>query len=145
MTQKDTTDGRIARLEEAFLNLSKAREEDRSDAKEAREVGRADRAEILAEIKDLKGITTELSQTVTSTGNAIRQLSLEKCGERLDGHDGRIDALENKTKNLPIIETEVMFWRRVLGGGFRAIWKIIVLIVGSGAVGGAITKIIWPH
>lgn len=138
-------DGRVARLEEAFLNLSKSREEDRADAKETREVSRAERAEILSELKDLKGITTGLSQTMQSTGNAIATLSLEKCGERLSGHDERLDALENKTQNLPIIETEVMFWRRVLGGGFRAVWKIIVLIVSSGAVGGLVTKIIWPH
>lgn len=134
MVARDSTDGRISRLEEAVLNM-----------KEDRLQSRTDRADILAEIKDVKNSLSSLAQNVQSTGQAVAQLSLERCGERLERHDWRIAELEKKTENLPVIETEVMFWRRVLGGGFHAAWKIAAVILSSGALGGLSVKMLWPH
>lgn len=124
---RETLESRVARLEEAYLHIK----EDRLEARE-------DRKEI---INRLDGLT----QTMQSTSNAISNLSLEKCGERLDKAERRLAVLEGKTANLPVIETEVMFWRRVLGGGFHAFWKIAALIIGSGGIGAALVKWIWPH
>jgi len=83
-----------------------------------------------------------MQQSLQSTSGAIASLSLQKCGERLDSAEARMDAIEKKTENLPLIETEVMFWRRLLGGGFWAFWKIAGLVTGSGIVGSLITKLI---
>lgn len=134
MARAEPLESRVARIEEAILGFK----EDRIEA-------RADRKEIISRI-DM------MAQSVQSTGTAVANLSLEKCGERLAAHDKiladygeRLDNLENKTRNFPLIETEIMFWRRVLGGGFHAAWKIAAVIIGSGSVGGIVTKLIWPH
>lgn len=129
MAASATLDGRVSRLEEAEAN-----------AKDYREESRQDRRDILAEIKELKTSLNAVAQSVQSTGDAVQRLSLEKCGERLDKCEMRLSALENRTQNLPTIETEVMFWRRVLGGGFRALWKIAAVILGSGTAGALIAK-----
>jgi hypothetical protein len=134
MAPRGTLDGRVARLEEAIAN-----------AKEDRVETRVSRAELLSEIKDIKIIVNRLSLDVQTTGNAVAQLTSENCGQRLTKHDERLDMLENRTQNLPIIESEVMFWRRVLGNGFHALWKVLAVVIGSGAVGGVVTKWIWPH
>lgn len=126
---RESLESRVARLEEAVLS----QKEDRIEA-------RQDRKEVLQRLDGLH-------QTIQSTSNAVAILALEKCGERLDKHDGkitdcdeRLKSLENKTQNLPKIETEVMFWRRVLGGGMHAIWKIGVVVIGSGTIGAFIMK-----
>lgn len=126
---RESLESRVARLEEAMLG-----------AKEDRIEARADR-------KDMISRLDALTQTIQSTGNTVANLALEKCGERLDRHDNkffdcdeRLRALEGRTQNLPKIETEVMFWRRVLGGGMHALWKIAALIIGSGTIGAFIMK-----
>lgn len=113
----DSLESRMARVEEAILTLK----EDRIEARENR--------------KDILAKLDQLQQTSQSTATIVANLSLEKCGERLNDHDGRIGALEAKTKNLPVIETEIMFWRRVLGGGFHAVWKITLALAGAGGFG----------
>lgn len=126
----ETLDSRLARVEEAIAGFK----EDRIEARQDR--------------KDIISRLDQLSQAVQSTGAAVQALSLEKCGERLDAHDKRLERidqrltdLETKTKNLPVIETEIMFWRRVLGGGMHATWKIGTFAIGSGAIGAAIVKL----
>ncbi len=120
----DSVEARMARIEEAILYIK----ENNVEARESRK-------ELVGEVKELKAAVDVLSQNVRSTGEAVSRLSLEKCGERLDDHDGRIKALEAKTVNLPTIETEIMFWRRVLGGGFHALWKMTLALVGAGGFG----------
>lgn len=129
-----TLDSRVARVEEAILGFK----EDRIEARE-------DRKDIIARLD-------RMSQNVQSTGQAVANLALEKCGERLSVHDSQLSVLSNKigelevnTQNFPVVESEVMFWRRVLGGGFHAFWKISALVIGSGGVGGVLVKVIWPH
>lgn len=125
----DSVEARMARIEEAILYIK----ENNVEARESRK-------ELVGEVKELKSAVDGLSQNVKSTGDAVARLSLEKCGERLDDHENRIKALEAKTQNLPTIETEIMFWRRVLGGGFKALWKICAALIGSGFIGAAINK-----
>lgn len=120
----DSVEERMARIEEAILYIK----ENNVEARESRK-------ELVCEVKELKAAVDGLSQNVKSTGDAVARLSLEKCGERLDDHDGRIKALETKTHNYPIIETEIMFWRRVVGGGFHAVWKIALALAGAGGFG----------
>jgi chromosome segregation ATPase len=87
-------------------------------------------------IESVRSALVNVEQSVKSTSSMLGTLMLEKCGDRLD-------KLEDICKNLPQIESEVMFWRRLLGGTFRAFWKIFAAILGSGAVGGMIVKF-WP-
>lgn len=121
----ESLDSRVARLEEAMLGF-----------KEDRIESRQDRKDIIARLD-------QMNQVLQSTGAAVATLTLQDCGTRLTDHDGRIAALENKTKNLPVIETEVMFWRRVLGGGFHAFWKVAGALLGSGIIGAGIAH--WLH
>lgn len=123
----ESMDSRVARLEEAIIGF------------------RDDRAESRADRKDIISRLDGLSQTMQSTGATVASLALEKCGERLDRLDVRVKTLEEKTVNLHVLEDEIMFWRRLLGGGFRAAWKIAAVILSSGVVGGVFVKIIWPH
>jgi len=54
----------------------------------------------------------------------------------------RLDNLEAVTERLPEIEDEVLFWRRVLGGGIHAFWKIAAFLVSSGGLGAVSMKLI---
>jgi hypothetical protein len=128
-----SVEGRLSRIEEALANL-----------KDDRHQARSDRNDLLAEMKELKASVFQLTQSMQSTSAVVSQMSLENYGLRLNKHDERIDLLENRTQNLPLIETEVIFWRRVLGGGFHALWKILAVIVSSGAVGALVDKY-WLH
>ncbi len=123
MARAETLDSRVARIEEAILGFK----EDRIEA-------RQDRKDILSRL-DL------MSQAIQSTGAIVQQLSLEKCGERLDTHDKRIEALESrvkdidgKTANLPALETDLNFWRRVVGAGWGLFWRVAGVLGASGVI-----------
>lgn len=113
----------LGRLGEALENAK----EDRAEFKLAV-------AELSAQISELNGSFRGMSQTVQSTASQIAGLALEKCGERLD-------ILESKTANLPSLERDMDFWRRLIGAGWAAFWRIVGLAVGSGAIGALIAKI----
>jgi len=85
---------------------------------------------------EIRGSLSNMDQTLKSTGSLLNVVAMEKCGERLD-------KLEAKCINLPLVESEVMFWKRVLGGGAHALWKIGGMLTASGLVGALITKYIF--
>lgn len=84
-------------------------------------------------INAMRGAVANMEQSVKSSGQILTNIVMEKYGERLDH-------LEALCKNFPTIETELMFWKRVLGGGVHALWKIVALLVSAGFVGAAINR-----
>jgi chromosome segregation ATPase len=82
-------------------------------------------------IDALRGSLTNIESALKSTTSVVANIAVEKCGDRLD-------ALEKLVAGFPQIESEVMFWRNLLGGTFSAVWKITLAVIGSGAVGGLI-------
>jgi hypothetical protein len=128
----ESLESRIVRLEEAIIYI-----------KDTGVESRADRKDIIARLDGM-------SQSLNSAALAITNLSLEKCGARLDVLEesfraivNRVKDLEEKTADLPTVADTVLFWRRVLGGGFSAAWKIAALILSSGLIGGSVVKF-WP-
>jgi hypothetical protein len=87
-------------------------------------------------IDGMKGALTNVETALKGSSTLISQIATEKCGARLD-------KVEEILKNWPEIESEVMFWRRLLGGTFKTFWKLIALLVGSGGVGALLIKF-WP-
>jgi chromosome segregation ATPase len=87
-------------------------------------------------IDDLKGSLINVDQSVKSSSAQLTAMATEKCGTRLD-------KIETILKDYPHIESEVMFWRRLLGGTFKTFWKLIALLVGSGGIGALVIKF-WP-
>ena len=124
----DSIDTRLGRIEQALERSKEDRRESRDEARE--------------ESKALLMRLDRMDQTITSTANAVANLGIAKLSERMTAAENALDGLITKTKNLPLIETEVMFWRRVLGGGFRAAWKLALFAVGSGGVGAATVKLV---
>jgi hypothetical protein len=125
--------GRLGRIEEAVINL-----------KEDRNQSRIDRAEMMSEIKEVRAGVGGLTQTMQSTAHAVTLLSSEKYGERLMEHDRRFDMLESRMPNYALMESEFIFWRRVLGSGFHAVWKLALFGISAGGAGAAIVKW-WMH
>lgn len=89
-------------------------------------------------ILDVRGSIKNMEQTLSSTSSILNAVAMEKCGDRLD-------KLEEKCRNLPLIESEIQFWKRVLGGGAHALWKIGGMLIASGLLGALITKYVIPH
>lgn len=123
MARAETLDSRVARIEEAILGFK----EDRIEARQDR--------------KDILGRLDQMSQSIQSTGAAVQNLSLQNCGERLDNHDKRVASLEarvndidGKTANLPALETDLNFWRRVVGAGWGLFWRVMGVLGASGIV-----------
>lgn len=126
-------DSRLGRIEEAISSLKEDRREDRQDQR--------------ADSDKIAGRLDGLTQVVGATANAVSALGLERCGERLDKiearnikADMRFEALEKATAPVPWIESELLFWQRLLGGGWRAAWKIVAVMAGSGGIGAIIVK-----
>lgn len=129
-----TVEGRLGRIEEALENIKS----DRTDA-------RSDRAEVMTEVRALKSDLAGLTQTVRSTGDAIVWLNNEKISARLTAAEEHIRTLLQNTKQLPAMELEYNFWKRVLGTGVSAVWKVALLVLGSSTLSVVLTKWLWPH
>ena len=84
-------------------------------------------------IDQVKNQLSGVDQSLRSLSKVTENIALERYGDRLN-------KLEAITKNVPTIETELLFWRHVFGGGIHTVWKIVMLFVGSGIVGAALTK-----
>jgi chromosome segregation ATPase len=84
-------------------------------------------------IDAMRGALNNVESALKSTSTVVAGMAVEKCGDRLD-------KLEAVCKTLPSIESEVMFWRRLLGGTFSALWKIVALVLGSEVLAGYIFK-----
>lgn len=82
-------------------------------------------------INAMRGAVANMEQSVKSSSTVITNMAVEKYGER-------IDKLEAICKNFPTIETELMFWKRALGGGVHALWKITALLASAGFLGALI-------
>lgn len=93
------------------------------------------------------GTMDTFGRTVAKLEGAVQHLSnaidrQDQLEDRCRTADMRLDKLDAITKNLPAIEGEVMFWRRVLGGGIHAFWKIAAFMVSSGGLGAVTMKFI---
>ena len=130
---------RLARVEEAYVYA----QQDRAEAHQ-------DRKDLLAEVKDMRLEINAIRQTLTSTQNTINTMALEKAGERLAVHDRilegiefRLKAVEDRTASLPKLEADLTFWRRVIGSGVHAVWRLALFALSSGGIGAILTKLLW--
>lgn len=129
--EQSSTDTRLGRIEEAIGNLKEERRDARQEQRDTNE-------KILARLDAMQ-------QTLQSTGAQVATLAVERCGERLDAHDvrfsdqdRRIAAVETAAAGLP----DLLFWKKVLGGGAGAVWRIVLTLLGAGAAGGVISRLI---
>lgn len=124
--QKDETIGRLLERTEQLMNQNESFE---------RTLG------TFNQTMDSFGKTVaKLEGAVQHLSNAIdRQEAIE---DRCRSAENRLDRLDAVTKKLPEIEAEVLFWRRVLGGGIHAFWKIAAFLVSSGGLGAVSMKLI---
>lgn len=127
-----TVEGRLARIEESLENI-----------KETNKDAREERRQTLSIIQNVQNNFNDLKQALLAAQNVIQSLSLDKCGERLDKHELRILDLEKVTRPLPQMEEAYKFWRTLLGTGFQAVWKIGLVVLGSGGVGSLISHWLW--
>lgn len=117
---KDETIGRLMERTEALMDQNKSFERTLDTFNGTMETfGRT--------VMELKGSVQQLSKSID------RQ---EEIDDRCDKHEKRLDAIDTMTVNLPIVVAEVLFWRRVLGGGFHALWKLAAFAVSTGGIGG---------
>ena len=123
---------------------------------EAMERAKEDRAEILTShermresVDRLSSRVDALNQTMQSTSNAVNQIALEKCGERLDKLESlvnpamleerlsRLEDVEKTCERLEAVETTVNSWRRWIGKSWGFLLRVIVAVIASGAIGGS--------
>lgn len=93
------------------------------------------------------GTMENFGRTVAKLEGAVQHLS--NAIDRQEEIDGRCDKLESRvwtleavTAQLPVIMGEVLFWRRVLGGGIHAFWKIAAFLLSAGGLGAVAMKLI---
>ena len=96
---------------------------------------------------DLRSAVLGLTQTVQSMTNQVLALTGQNSDERLKAHDGELaaqkgelTALRGKVGDLDRVRGELDFWRRVLGGGVHAVWKILLFMAGAGTIGELLIK-----
>ncbi len=94
-------------------------------------------------IDAMRGALTNVEQTLKSQSRIVEGIAQKNYDERITKIEERLGKLEDVIKNWPAVESEVMFWRRLLGGTFRTFWKLIALLIGSGGVGALVVKF-WP-
>jgi hypothetical protein len=103
------------------------------DTREYRADYKEDRKEIIFRLDSLR-------QDMLSTGNAVTALVRQDVGPRIARNTARIEVLEEKVAGLPMLADDVQFFRRVLGVGWQAAWRLVAIVVGSGGVGALIIK-----
>lgn len=159
MTRQSTIENRLGRIEQALERGKEDREEtnrkiDGLDAKFDA---------VLATNGETAGAVRQLAQSVESSTRTMERLSNENCGARIKSIEEWMPKLESRLasleqprelrrldeQRLQDCERGVKDYRDTKAAWRRAVWQIILAVVGSGTAGGGIGAVIghfvWHH
>jgi hypothetical protein len=91
---------------------------------------------------EIRGAIYGLDQTIKSSSVILTQLATEKCGERLDKIERQLDGYDKLKTEHEKSQEDLKFYRRIIGGAWSLLWKVVALVLGSGLAGGLVAKLL---
>jgi len=97
-----------------------------------REEARAERRELIDEIKQMRGDLHRMETALSATTNQVAQMALEKCGVRLDALEARSTAQERK----------IVHFESIFGAANKLAWKVLLWLGIAAISGGGVVKVV---
>ncbi len=107
-------------------------------ANEERQGAREERAGMKLSLDKLSEIVTTLQRSFDSLDSTMQQTTKELVAINAARLGERVDRIEETTKNFSTVEADVVFWKRIIGGGWGLLWRIAGVLSASGAAGGLV-------
>jgi chromosome segregation ATPase len=110
-----------------LLEAHRAANEERQGAKE-------ERAGMKLSVDKLSEIVNNLQRSFDNLDNTMQQTTKELVAINAARLGERVDKIEEITKNFAAVESDVMFWKRVVGGGWGIVWRVGGMLGASGGL-----------
>jgi hypothetical protein len=110
---------------------------------EAMEETKSGRVELKTEIASLSGLVRGLDQKIQSTASQIAILINQDLGSRMTaieksvtGYDAKLTRYDTDdcAKRLTSIESDLRYYKSVLGTGWGVLWRMVVFLLSSATV-----------